>query len=388
MKHRWSVIAIGLLVLMPVIPALAQIQVQLPPLTGEYAVGRVSYDFADSTRQDPFVPASKQPREVAVKVYYPTDAAKAGASTPYAEGLEVDALALALHYPIDVIETDLRAHAITDAPLSSAAATFPVVLFTGDIGSTALYYAGLLEDLASHGYIVVAVSHPYSSTFTVLSDGRMALPVSSGSADTTKAAAGRDQIGAVWTADVGFVFAQLEKLNSDDKRFAGHLDLAHTAIIGHGFGGAVALSVAASDSRFVGGISLDGRILGDTASKTLDKPIMFIDPSSASLRPTDEATALEQIKAKSTSTTYNVQVANSVGSTFATDLDTLNGVFADTTKSDANAAATVSSPTSVVRSYVEAFLDKHLKGESVPLLDSTTTTHEGAELDVVEPQTK
>jgi pimeloyl-ACP methyl ester carboxylesterase len=32
-----------------------------------------------------------------------------------------------------------------------------------------------------------------------------------------------------------------------------YLDLAHAAIIGHGFGGTVALNVAASDSRFVGG---------------------------------------------------------------------------------------------------------------------------------------
>ena len=387
MKPRWSVLAVLLLALMSIVPALAQTQVQLPPLTGEYAVGRVTFDFVDTTRKDPFVSGSKQQREVAVKVYYPADAAQAGTSTPYAEGLEVDALALALHYPIDVIETDLRAHAVTDAPLSKAVATYPVVLFTGDIGRTALYYTGLLEDLASHGYIVVALSHPYSNTFTVLSDGRVALPVSSGSADTAKVAAGRDQIGAVWTADVGFVLKQLGQLNGSDKRFAGHLDLAHTAIIGHGFGGAVALSVAASDSRFLAGVSLDGRVLGDTASKTLTSPVMFIDPSSASLRPADETTTLAQIKAKSTGTLYNVQVSDASGATFATDLDTLNGVFADATQADASAAA-ISSPASILRSYVEGFLDKHLKGKDVPLLDSPANALPGVQVDVVAPQTQ
>lgn len=384
MKHRWSVIAIALLVLINSVPALAQTQVQLPPLTGDYAVGRVSYDFADSARQDPFVTASKESREVAVKIYYPAEGTQKDASTPYAEGLEVDALALALHYPINVIQTDLHAHAVTDAPLSNAVTTYPVVLFTGDIGSTALYYTGLLEDLASHGYIVVALSHPYSNTFTVLSDGRVAFPVTSGSADTAKAAAGRDQIGAVWTSDVGFVFAQLGKLSSDDKRFAGHLDLAHTAIIGHGFGGAVALSVAASDSRFVGGVSLDGRVFGDTASKTLNSPVMFIDPASASLRPADETTALEQIKAKSTSILYNIQVTNSIGSTFATDLDTLNGVFATPIKADASTAA-ASSPASIIQAYIEAFLDKHLKGEDVPLLDSAANAQSGVQVEIVSP---
>ena len=36
-----------------------------------------------------------------------------------------------------------------------------------------------------------------------------------------------------------FVLSQLEQLNKDDQRFAGHLDLTRVAIIGHGFGGAV-----------------------------------------------------------------------------------------------------------------------------------------------------
>ena len=387
MKHRWSIIAITLLVLMNIVPVLAQTQVQLPPLTGEYAVGRVTFDFVDTARQDPFVTASKQSREVAVKVYYPAEGAQTGTSTPYAEGLEVDALALALHYPIEVIQTDLRTHAVTDAPLSSAAMTFPVVLFTGDIGSTALYYTGLLEDLASHGYIVVALSHPYSNSFTVLSDGRVAFPVNSGSADTAKGAAGRDQIGAVWTADVGFVLDQLGQLNTNDKRFAGHLDLAHVAIIGHGFGGAVALSVAASDSRFVAGVSLDGRVLGDTASKTLNNPVMFIDPSSASLRPTNETATLEQIKAKSTSVLYNIQVTNSIGSTFATDLDILTTVFTTATKADASAAAVSSLPASIIRSYVEAFLDKHVKGELVPLLDNGANALSGSQIEIAMPPT-
>ena len=61
MKHYWNVIAIVLLALASVVPALAQTQVQLPPLTGEYAVGRVTFDFADTTRKDPFVTGSTHP---------------------------------------------------------------------------------------------------------------------------------------------------------------------------------------------------------------------------------------------------------------------------------------------------------------------------------------
>lgn len=382
MRKLLLVLTALLISLMTIVPAAAQTSVTIPAPTGEYAVGLVTFDWADSTRPDPFLTAAQQPREVAVKLYYPAQKGAATNPTPYAEGLEADVLALFLHYPVDVVQSDLRAYAVTDAPLSDAAANYPVVLFTGDIGSTALYYTSLLEDLASHGYMVVALAHPYSSQFAVLSDGRVAFAVENANPDAAKAAAGRDQVGAVWTADVQFVLGQLEQLNKDDQRFAGHLDLTHVAIIGHGFGGAVALSVAASDTRFSGAISLDGRVLGDTTSKILNSPAMFIDPTSDSLRPAEEKTALDQIKANSTDTLYNVQVAATSGTTFATDLDILSSVFATEPKT----TDTVSSSSSILRSYVEGFLDKHLKGESVPLLDGSNENLTGVEVEIVESQ--
>ncbi len=368
--------------LLPLVPVSAQTQVEIPALTGEYAVGRMTYDWTDAARQDPFLTTGEQSREVSVKVYYPANTVQGVTSTAYAEGLEVDVLAMAQHLPIDVVQTYLRAHAVTDAPLSAAASTFPVVLFSGDISGTALYYTSLLEDIASHGYIVVAISHPYSNQFAVLSDGRVAFAVENANPDAAKGAAGRDQVGAVWTADVQFVLTQLEQLNSDDKRFAGHLDLTRIAIIGHGFGGGVALNLAASDTRIAGAISLDGRVLGESATKILSNPAMFIDPASDSLRPADEKSALDEIKGKSTDILYNLQVTSTSGTTFATDLDLFNSIFATDRKTD---FAAVSSPSSILRFYTVAFLDKHLQGLSVPLLDSTENILSGVQLEIAQP---
>jgi predicted dienelactone hydrolase len=233
MRKFISIITALVIGLIAIAPAAAQTQVLLPALTGTYAVGRVTYDFVDAARQDPFLTDSKPSRELSVKVYYPADVAQRAASTPYVEVVEVDVLAMTLHLPTDVVQSDLRAYAVTDAPLSAAALTFPVVLFSGDISGTALYYTSLLEDIASHGYIVAAISHPYSNQFAVLSDGRVAFAVESANPGAAKSAAGRDQVGAVWTADMQFMLSQLELLNRSDNRFAGHLDLANVAVIGH-----------------------------------------------------------------------------------------------------------------------------------------------------------
>lgn len=294
--------------------------------------------------------------------------------------MEVDALATDLGYPPDIVAGYLRVHAMTDAPLSDAAQLCPVVLFAGDVSHTALYYTSLLEDIASHGYIVVALSYPYSNSFTVLSVGQIAFATSGANADTAEGTTGRDQIGGVWVADALFVLNQLGQLNTSDVRFTGRLDLNHMAFIGHGLGGAVMLNVIASDNRFGGGISLDGRVLGSSVGAGLNRPVMFVDPAANALHLAAEKTLLDQIKANSISTVYNIQAINGVGTTFGTDLDVLSGVFATTTNSDNSIG--------IVRSYTEAFLDKYLKGLAVPLLDSATNALAGVQFEITEPPTK
>jgi hypothetical protein len=121
--------------------------------------------------------------------------------------------------------------------------------------------------------------------------------------------------------------------------------------------------------------------------KTLNRPLLFVDPANNSLRPTDERAALDQIKGKSTNTLYTVQVAGTSGTTFATDLEAINNVFGTGRKAGASVAA-ANSPLSILRSYTVAFLDQYLKKLPVSLLDSTANTPTGVQMEIIEAETK
>src|SRR6476646_138342 len=55
---------------------------------------------------------------------------------------------------------------------------WPVVLFSPGFGAERELYAGLIEDLASHGYIVVAIDHPHDAGIVEFPDGRVVIPAS------------------------------------------------------------------------------------------------------------------------------------------------------------------------------------------------------------------
>src|SRR5439155_7103170 len=76
---------------------------------------------------------------------------------------------------LSVVET----HAALDAPPLAGRSKLPLLLFSHGYTGLASAYTALLEDLASHGYVVLSVVHPYESVATTLSDGSIATMVDS-----------------------------------------------------------------------------------------------------------------------------------------------------------------------------------------------------------------
>jgi len=357
-KGLKPLVLIGIII--GVLPAAAQTVVTLPPPTGSYGVGRANYAFVDAARSEPFLTGVESSREVVARVYYPAVVTD-GKPAPYAEGLEADALTQLTGYPPDVIADYVQSYAVANVPVSDAAKSYPVVVFTGDVAVIPLMYTSLLEDLASQGYVVLALAHPYSSPFAVFPDGRTAFPVANANTDEKAA---RDQVGAVWAADVRFILDQLSVLNSSDALLAGRLDLTKIALVGHGLGGAAVLDVALADNRVVSAVSLDGLLLGDASGKELATPFLFIDPANSQLRSGDEDAALDALKGSSKAEVYTVTIEGADAPTFVTD--NLAGLFS----SDNAAVQKSQAEVTLVRSYVDAFLGKYLLGQDAPILDS------------------
>ena len=149
---------------------------ELPPPTGRYAVGTTAWRVTDSSRHETFT-TSGEFRQVEVLAWYPAAAPRSGGLAAYLrEGLaEVRSFAKLFGAAETVFDglAEVRTHAGLDAAPAVTPRKFPVLLFSHGYTSIPSAYTALLEDLASHGYAVLSIVHPYEATAATLADGRV-----------------------------------------------------------------------------------------------------------------------------------------------------------------------------------------------------------------------
>ncbi|MER6952149.1 hypothetical protein ABT294_49885 [Nonomuraea sp. NPDC000554] len=249
--------------------------VALPTPTGPHRVGRTAFEWTDHTRTDPLAPRPGGARQLSVWLWYPATPQAAGRPAPYAPGawkyLHPDGLFGLGETSFDVIRT----HAQERVPV--AAGRFPVVVLEPGLGLAAPQYTALAENLASNGYLVAGVTPTYSAGVTVLHgrpvrDTEAGNPHAFDSADPAAAARAGASLVAVWAADARFAAAQVIGLGRAGP-FAGHVDPARTAYLGHSLGGAAALEACRLDPRCAGAADLDGAPFG---AREPNRPIMII----------------------------------------------------------------------------------------------------------------
>lgn len=259
-------------------PAKGQSDIEFPPLSGTYQVGRVSYDMVDESRNEIFTANEYDVREFSITVFYPAIPNEDSVRAPYVEAALLPAIAENTGIPESVWQA-FRPHAYGNAPIVDG--EFPVLLFSHGSGTPLQAYTGLMEDLASHGYVVVGISHTYDTPAVALSDGRILTPAEAdgnpfANMDLPSIEEQDQVLLSVALGDMLFVLDQLSVLNTDDSLLANHLDLSRIGAIGHSFGGTTALQSAYVDERILAVVNLDGNILGEVRDNGLNRPIMMM----------------------------------------------------------------------------------------------------------------
>ncbi len=260
----------------------------LPQPTGPYAVGRLSYDWTDQSRPETFDSHPGAKRELMVWIWYPADARTSGEPVKYLpanwrratkRGNGID---LVLSYFLTQNLAQVKPHALADVPPASTQEKYPVLVMQPGLGPIATDYTTIAEELASHGYIVVASTPTYSAKVVVFDDGRVVEGSRAANIedDATPAEAKSvlNHLIPVWVTDNQFVLDQLETLNRSDasQRFSGRLDMARIGLFGHSFGGASAAQTCSIDTRCVAGADLDGYLYGDVVQQGIQQPFLFI----------------------------------------------------------------------------------------------------------------
>ncbi|MFL5494178.1 MAG: hypothetical protein ACJ8DC_07310, partial [Gemmatimonadales bacterium] len=155
---------------------------RIPAPTGPFAVGRVELQWTDSSRTEPFVSALSARRELLVYLWYPADVGPGAPFADYIPHIATIAAAIgdsALNQELGsarsaIMSGALRSHSVDNPPVRAAGRPFPVLVFSPGFGESSLTYSAQLEDLASHGYVVIGIEHPFDTYAVRLSSDRVA----------------------------------------------------------------------------------------------------------------------------------------------------------------------------------------------------------------------
>ncbi len=342
-----------------------------PEPSGSFAVGTRVLQWTDPLRPETFTADPLDRRTVVVQLWYPAQSSPGDAArAPYLGRTEdeartvAEALARGTGLPGFLMDGVPRArtHSVFDAPVAREGGRFPIVLFSPGSSGVRTQNTAWAEELASHGYVVAALDHPYDSAAVVLSDGRTigTETVSSGDRDKD------EELAAGWTAvraaDLGFVLTRLASLDRADDAdpLTGRLDTGRVAATGHSLGGAAALQIVRQDRRFSAVIDLDGYPHGPL-SPALDRPALALTQAVTPETDPRYLPRLTDVLERGTATSYRLTIPGAAHLTF-----TDGPLYLPPVPSVVGSLGRTESPR-VVAAATLAFLDTVLRGASTDL---------------------
>ncbi|HEY9735664.1 MAG TPA: hypothetical protein V6D06_05250 [Trichocoleus sp.] len=376
-KHmpQWSVVALSGLALLGLgaqgaNAAVLETGLDLPALTGPYTTGTTYYQLLDSSRDETFTLDPVDKRQLGLQIWYP---AAGGGTQP------------ASYIPFPLAEVPefglfnlVRPRSFLEAALAADQAAYPVLLFSHGFGELSQTYTAQAEALASHGYIVASVTHPYDALVTGLLDGQIIPQDPSLVADFGNPAmyqAASEKETALRAADLQFVLDELTRLNASDpqNRLTARLDLDRVGVFGHSLGGATAAEAMRLDERFDVGLNLDGSLWGEVVKTGLDRPFMLMNSENAFLSDASKQAFFSNL----TGDRYNLTLEGAKHHNFA-DAPFLLPLLAEVGAADLYQVGSIdpSRGATLINQYALAFFDQYLKGQPQPLLTSPSPYEE------------
>lgn len=269
MQYKWYVITVlllGSVVLLGIRVSHKRLSVAstvLPQPTGSYGVGTAKYHLVDTSRKEMHNAEADQSREFMLQVWYPTDACPIQHPAyllPIAQ-----AVAKALSAPVEKV-TQVIAYANIDTPFSTMHKSYPCIIFSHGARTPCVLYAGFLEELASHGYIVCAIDHTYATEITVFPTGKIVGMLPELATDTRW-----PQEVETFVMDLEYCYQWLQK-----SLISQHIDFTQVAGIGHSVGGAAVTIWARRYHHACAAVNMDGRLLGGDATQDVGVPYLFL----------------------------------------------------------------------------------------------------------------
>jgi dienelactone hydrolase len=253
---------------------------RLPDPTGAFAVGKVDTVLVDHARLEGATAVADDPRRVRVVAWYPA-VEGTGRAADYL--VDLDAIGEGLVASGEVGRLEVAGLGLVADPARAGAepvtdgGPYPVILLSPGNATNVEFYGSLAEELASHGYVVVGIDHPYQVAAVNLGNE---IAVYAGDPPMERA----DEVIPAKiderVADFRFVLDRLDADAAGLPGLAGVLDLARIGVMGHSNGGVAAVE-ACGDARVAACLNIDGQLAGGPFSSRGDlaapeKPFLFL----------------------------------------------------------------------------------------------------------------
>jgi hypothetical protein len=265
MKTPWSVVFCAVLSATVVT---GDDRILIPGPDGPYAVVMTSEELIDHGRPDPWN-ASEPYRRIMVSrlTPVPQDGCVRKCRTPYFPGvlapLEDEiftAYFSGLGWPHGLLarlDVQLCCEA-RPAPSTEKVTSFPFLLAGSGHNTTRFYLSVTAAYMASYGYEVVLMDHPYETDVVEFPDGRV---IFGGHVNNS------DPASIVYALDARLHDAQLVL-----DTYKPDADTGSIGYFGQSFGGAAAAHMMLNDTRVRAGANLDGRMFGPALAAGLGRP--------------------------------------------------------------------------------------------------------------------
>lgn len=248
------------------------LRLTLPAPTGPCPVGTAALHLVDRSRPDP-VAGPGHYRELMASVWYPARDVARHPRAPWIAAAVLPALLESGDFAGDVAVSPITA-GHEGAPVRRAKDGLPVVVFSHGAHDQRADTTIVVQELASHGYVVVTVDHTYDA-FSEFPDGRLIVPLD-------------DPALTPWdfARDIQFVLDCVEDLAAGRNPDADHrpppvglrgaLDPRRIGMFGWSKGATATALVMTQDRRVRAGLSLDGPMQSNPPVTEIDRPFMLM----------------------------------------------------------------------------------------------------------------
>ncbi len=250
-----SYLTVILLAVSTALPVLLPVPA-IPKPGGALKVGTSIFELTDESRKELYS-GKAEARSFMVQVWYPANPLPENKKAPWMSRSDIYGPAISTFLNLPPYFLDHLALAKTpayiDAPIAETKIPYPMILFSHGWNGFNAQNTGQMIQLASRGYVVVAVNHTYGAVATVFPDGRIAynnpsaLPDGAPDADYEIAAR---KLVQQWAGDLGYTLDQLSIRNNDKSdSYNSKLDFDRIGVYGHSTGGGAAIQFCGIDPR-------------------------------------------------------------------------------------------------------------------------------------------